>query len=166
MHRVACGVSIGTSAGKENMHQTSPLEFGLPVIDLDRMITFYTQVFSCTELRRAEIPPELSRKIRVSEDGYTNVWLQFPGGEVVKLVRPPVAPIRAEPQEYSSNSTGIAYFTLYCDDIIDAIAAAEASGGVLISDRDLYEQSAEGASPIKLAFLTDPEGNVFEFVER
>ena len=143
------------------MHQTSPLEIGLPVIDLDRMIDFYTQVFSCIELRRAEIPPELSRKIRVSENGYTNVWLQFPGGEVVKLVRPPTPPNRSNSVPYSASKTGVAYFTVYCDDISGAIATAEAKGGTVILDRAL----AQGDSSVKLAFLTDPEGNVFEFVE-
>jgi catechol 2,3-dioxygenase-like lactoylglutathione lyase family enzyme len=144
------------------MKQTAPLEIGLPVIDLDRMVSFYTTVFSCTEVRRAEIPAELSRKIRVSENGYTNVWLQFPGGEVVKLVRPPEAPIQTQPLEYSSNSTGLAYFTLYCKDISGAIAIAEDNRATLISDRAL----ARGDNPVKLAFLTDPEGNLFELVER
>ena len=143
------------------MEQTAPLEIGLPVIDLDAMVDFYVSVFGCEEMRRADIPAELSRAIGVSEHGYVNVWLKFPGGEVVKLVRPPVPPELTQRAGYSASRTGIAYFTLYCADIASAVAAAEAKGAQLLSDRGLAE-SAEG---VKLAFLADPEGNVFEFVQ-
>lgn len=144
------------------MKQTAPLEIGIPVIDLDRMLSFYTTVFGCQEVRRAEIPAELSEKIRVSAHGYTNVWLQFPGGEIVKLVRPPVPPERSAALDYAGSKTGIAYFTLYCENIAGAISAAEGAGANVISDRSL----AETGVGVKLAFLRDPEGNVFEFVEQ
>jgi len=143
------------------MQQTAPLEIGLPVIDLERMLAFYTAAFSCKEVRRADIPGELSDKIRVTPDGYTNVWLQFPGGEVIKLVRPPKAPAQRPALNYAAEQTGIAYFTVYCDDIAAAIDTAEAHGAELISDRDLA--GSDGA--VKLAFLRDPEGNVFEYVQ-
>ena len=145
-----------------SLTQTSPLEIGLPVIDLERMVGFYCDVFGCTELRRADIPPELSSSIRVAADGYTNVWLQFPGGEVVKLVRPPQPPQQADLPEFAAQKTGIAYFTIYCDDIAAALANAERAGATLLSERVL---ATEGIG-VKLAFLSDPEGNVFEFVEQ
>lgn len=143
------------------MKQSAPLEIGIPVIDLDRMVAFYRDVFSCEELRRAEIPPELSRAIQVTSAGYTNVWLQFPGGEVVKLVRPTVPAEPRHPPAYAAATTGIAYFTLYCDDIAEAIAKAEGCGAQLISERAL----ATNQGGVRLAFLRDPEGNVFEFVQ-
>ena len=143
------------------MKQTAPLEIGLPVIDLERMVAFYCNVFSCEEVRRADIPAELSQKIGVAEHGYVNVWLRFPGGEVVKLVRPPEPPRPAQRLEYASLETGIKYFTLYCDDIETAIATAETEGATLVSDRVLAGSSAG----VRLAFLADPEGNVFEFVQ-
>jgi len=143
------------------MQQTAPLEIGLPVIDLNRMVAFYTGVFDCKEVRRAEIPAELSAMIGVAKNGYTNVWLQFPGGEIIKLVRPPEAPGKRAVPAYSGTQTGIAYFTLYCDDIAAAIATAEEQGATLVSERALAG-STEG---VRLAFLADPEGNQFEFVE-
>ncbi len=143
------------------MRQTAPLEIGLPVIDLDRMVDFYVSVFGCEEVRRADIPADLSRRIRVADEGYVNVWLQLPGGEVIKLVRPPSPPQSKAQLEFSATSTGVAYFTLFCDDIATAIDKALAQGAELRSDPAL----AESGVGVKLAFLADPEGNVFEFVE-
>ncbi len=143
------------------MQQVRPLEIGIPVADLELMVSFYTTVFGCKEVRRADIPAELSQKIRVAKDGYVNVWLEFPGGEVVKLVRPATAPSPQTPLTYAAEETGIAYFTLYCDDIVAAVQAAEAHGAQMVSDRSLFEAEV----PVKVAFLKDPEGNVFEFVE-
>jgi len=144
------------------LKQTAPLEIGLPVIDLPKMVDFYTRVFGCEEERRADIPAELSRAIGVAEDGYENVWLRFPGGEIVKLVRPKTAPVQAPAKAFSAATTGLAYFTLYCEDIDAAIADAVAQGAKLVSESKL----AEATNPVRLAFLQDPEGNVFEFVQR
>jgi len=143
------------------MKQTAPLEIGLPVIDLPKMVDFYTRVFGCEEVRRADIPAELSRAIAVTGDGYENVWLQFPGGEIVKLVRPKAPPAQMPITAFSAEMTGIAYFTLYCDDISAAMANAVEQGAELVSEPAL----AEDSNPVRLAFLRDPEGNVFEFVQ-
>ena len=143
------------------MKQTAPLEIGLPVIDLEKMVGFYTRVFGCEEVRRADIPAELSQAIAVAADGYENVWMRFPGGEIVKLVRPKTAPAQAKAKAFSAETTGIAYFTLYCDDIDAAIATAVEEGARLVSEPKL----AEATNPVRLAFLQDPEGNVFEFVQ-
>ena len=50
------------------MDQIAPIEVGLPVIDLDNMLAFYCDVLSCEEVRRADIPPELSQAIKTSMD--------------------------------------------------------------------------------------------------
>ena len=142
------------------INQIAPLEIGVPVIDLERMVRFYSEALGCTEVRRADIPAELSRNIRVHPDGYVNVWLQFPGGEVIKLVSPPTNPEQAPTPEFTGTRTGIAYFTIYCDDIANAISNAESCGAEMISERALTEGEA-----VKLAFLKDPEGNVFELVQ-
>jgi catechol 2,3-dioxygenase-like lactoylglutathione lyase family enzyme len=142
------------------LKQTAPLEIGLSVIDLPLMQAFYTDVFGCKEIRRADIPAQLSQGIRVTANGYENVWMQFPGGEIVKLVRPKDTPVPAVTQEYSADITGLSYFSLYCDDIGGAITRAESAGATLISDAGLAAEN-----PVRLAFLTDPEGNVFEFVQ-
>ncbi|MEM7003012.1 MAG: VOC family protein [Pseudomonadota bacterium] len=143
------------------MKQIAPLEIGIPVRDLDRMLNFYQQVFDCEEVRRADIPAALSSQIGVAEHGYVNVWLKFPGGEILKLVCPPQPPETTPPPDFMAQQTGIAYFTIYCADMAAALDAAESAGASLVSQRALAEQ----ADGVKLAFLRDPEGNVFELVQ-
>jgi catechol 2,3-dioxygenase-like lactoylglutathione lyase family enzyme len=143
------------------MRQTMPLEVGIPVIDLDRMYGFYTQVLSCTEVRRADIPAALSSDLGVAPDGYINIWLKTPNGEVIKLVRPPAPPARPATPEYMAARTGIAYLTFYCSDLDATLDAAEAAGAVLKSDRSLIA----GDRSLRLCFFADPEGNIIELVE-
>jgi catechol 2,3-dioxygenase-like lactoylglutathione lyase family enzyme len=143
------------------MRQTMPLEVGIPVIDLDRMYAFYTQVLSCTEVRRADIPAALSSSLGVAPDGFVNIWLRTPNGEVIKLIRPPVPPVIPPAPDYTSARTGISYLTFYCSDLDDVLAAAEAQGAVLRSDRALIAKDAA----LRLCFFADPEGNIIELVE-
>jgi catechol 2,3-dioxygenase-like lactoylglutathione lyase family enzyme len=143
------------------MRQTMPLEVGIPVIDLDRMYAFYTQVLSCTEVRRADIPAALSSSLSVAPDGFINIWLRTPNGEVIKLIRPPVPPAIPPAPEFMSARTGISYLTFYCSDLDEVLAAAEAQGAVLRSDRALIAKDAA----LRLCFFADPEGNIIELVE-
>ncbi len=143
------------------MQQSSPMEVGIAVIDFERMYGFYTGVLGCVEVRRAEIPGELSSALTLAPDGYLCVWLQTPGGEVIKLMSPPSAPERSDAPAHLTARTGIAYLTFYCADLAGVLARAEAAGAVLRSDRALI---GEGA-PMKLCFFADPEGNVIELVQ-
>jgi lactoylglutathione lyase len=143
------------------MEQTGPLEVGIAVVDLDRMLDFYARVLSCTEVRRADIPASLTRSLTSSSDGYVNVWLRTPGGEAVKLFRPPTPPARDGARTFLGDRTGIAFLTFYCRDLEQVLATAEVHGAVLRSDRSLLD----GAIGLKLAFLEDPQGNVIELVE-
>ena len=143
------------------MEQIAPLEVGIAVDDLERMLGFYARVLSCTEVRRADIPASLTGALTSSRDGYVNVWLRAPGGEVVKLFRAPTAPTRDAARHFLADRTGLAFLTFYCRDIEAVLATAEANGAVLRSDRSLLD----GAIGVRLAFFDDPEGNVIELVE-
>jgi catechol 2,3-dioxygenase-like lactoylglutathione lyase family enzyme len=143
------------------MKQTQPIETGIAVTDLDRMLGFYTDVLSCKEVRRAPIPAELSEQLTLAPDGYLCVWLQTPGGEVIKLMSAPQAPEVLDAPKYLTGRSGIAYLTFYCSDLGEVLAAAEAAGAALMSDRALVAPDA----PLRLCFFTDPEGNVIELVQ-
>lgn len=143
------------------MEQIAPLEVGLPVIDMERMHDFYCRVLSFEEVRRADIPPELTQALTAGAEGYLNVWLRSPHGEIIKLVRPPQAPARSTPLEVLSERTGFGYLTFYCKDIEQVLAEAEANGAKVRSDRGLLD----GRIGVKLVFFEDPEGNVIELVE-
>jgi catechol 2,3-dioxygenase-like lactoylglutathione lyase family enzyme len=143
------------------MQQTAPVEAGIAVSDLDRMLSFYERAIGCREVRRAEIPAALSRAIGLAGYGYTCIWLKTPGGETIKLMRPPLPPTPNGAPALLTERRGIAYLTFYCDDIAAALARAEAEGATLRSDRALLAPDR----PVKLCFFADPEGNVIELVE-
>jgi catechol 2,3-dioxygenase-like lactoylglutathione lyase family enzyme len=143
------------------MKQTAPIEAGIAVADLERMLAFYTRALGCREVRRAEIPAALSQQIALAPGGYTCVWLKTPGGETIKLMRPPEAPAASGAPPQLTARCGIAYLTFYCEAIRDVLARAEAAGATLRSDRALISEG----QPVKLCFFADPEGNVVELVE-
>jgi catechol 2,3-dioxygenase-like lactoylglutathione lyase family enzyme len=143
------------------MRQIAPVEAGIAVDDLDRMLAFYTNALGCREVRRAEIPAALSHAITVARDGYTCVWLKTPGGETIKLMRPPNKPAASGAPALLTERRGIAYLTFYCEAIGEVLARCESAGATLRSDRSLIQ----GERPVKLCFLSDPEGNVIELVE-
>ncbi len=143
------------------MQQLTPMEVGIVVADLDRMLAFYTEVLSCVEQRRSDIPVELSRALRTAPAGYINVWLKTPYGEVIKLVKPPEAPLCVRAPEYSSARSGFAYLTFYCAEIDKVLESATARGAIVRSD----DWTLSGSIGLKLVFFEDPEGNVIELVE-
>ena len=143
------------------MQQLTPMEVGIVVSDLDQMLAFYTEVLSCVEQRRSDLPVELSRALRTAPAGSVNVWLKTPYGEVIKLVKPPVAPASARAPEFSSARSGFAYLTFYCAEIEAVLATAKARGAIVRSD----DWTMSGSIGLKLVFFEDPEGNVIELVE-
>lgn len=143
------------------MKQTAPLEAGICVADLERMLAFYERALGCREVRRAEIPAALSQSIALAANGYTCVWLKTPGGETIKLMHPTSAPAANGAPALLTERRGIAYLTFYCDAIADVLAAAGAAGATLRSDRALLA----AGRPVRLCFFADPEGNVIELVE-
>jgi catechol 2,3-dioxygenase-like lactoylglutathione lyase family enzyme len=143
------------------MKQTAAIETGICVTDLERMLSFYNAVLSCEEVRRSPIPVELSEQLTLAPDGYLCVWLQTPYGERIKLMSAPQAPQVVDPARYLTDRSGIAYLTFYCSDLSEVLAAAEAAGATLMSDRALVAPEA----PLRLCFFRDPEGNVIELVQ-
>ena len=143
------------------MKQTAALETGICVTDLERMLSFYTEVLGCAEVRRAQIPAALSEQLTLAPNGYLCVWLQTPYGERIKLMSPPDAPDASDAPDYLTARRGLAYLTFYCSDLTEVLAAAEAAGAELRSDRALVEPGAA----LRLCFFADPEGNIVELVE-
>ena len=144
------------------MKQTTPIEIGITVGDLPRMLTFYETVLGCRETRRSEIDAGLSAALALAPNGYLCVWLETPLGERIKLMSAPETPRESSPESFTTAQRGMGYLTFYCSDLQTTLAAAEAHGARLRSDRAL----AEGDAPVRLCFFEDPEGNVIELVER
>ncbi|MCR9279852.1 MAG: VOC family protein [Pseudomonadaceae bacterium] len=143
------------------MKQTTPVEVGLAVVDVDRMLSFYTQALGCTEERRADIPAALSAPLAMADDGYLCIWLVTPVGERIKLMRPTQTPEQDSTPAYLTARTGFAYLTFYCSDLNETLERAEQAGARLRSDRSLFGSD----QPVQLCFFEDPEGNVIELVQ-
>ncbi len=143
------------------MQQTAPIETGICVADLSRMLAFYCDVLGCTEFRRAEIPAQLSNQLTLAPNGYLCVWLRTPNGECIKLMSPPGEPEANSAPAYLTQRRGIAYLTFYLSDLSEVLRKAEAAGATLRSDRSLVAPDA----PLRLCFFSDPEGNIIELVE-
>ncbi len=138
----------------------APLEPGIVVIDMDRMLKFYTEVLGLKLVADAQTAPEMSTKFRATPHGYRIVRLQTPYGERIKLAQPKVPPVQNPVPEWVYERQGIAYFTFIVDDLKPILARLKANGVRLVSD-----EPVEVRKGVLAQFLLDPEGNYVEFVE-
>ncbi len=153
-----------TSAAKAEQpwlfKMVAPLEPGIVVIDMDRMLKFYTEVLGLKLVADAQTAPEMSTKFRATPHGYRIVRLQTPYGERIKLAQPKVPPVQNPVPEWVYERQGIAYFTFIVDDLKPILARLKANGVRLVSD-----EPVEVRKGVLAQFLLDPEGNYVEFVE-
>jgi len=139
----------------------APLEVGICVNDLPRMLAFYTEGLGCEVKARSVVAPAITEPLGQGPDGFEVVWLQTPWGERIKLIRPPGAlEAHSEPPHLSTH-TGIAYLTFYVSGIGDTLSRLVALGA-----RVLTTPSPLELGRTSIVFFRDPEGNALELVER
>ncbi|SDE99768.1 VOC family protein [Limimaricola pyoseonensis] len=144
------------------MRMTAPMEAGLAVRDLDRMLAFYREAFGFETVADVHVPAEKARAAALSRGGYRVVRLQTPRGERIKLLAPDTPPAaRPEPTEMILDRADGAYLTFIVDDLGDVVARAVAAGARPMTGDD----PVEVRPGTYLAFLRDPEGHVFEIVQ-
>jgi lactoylglutathione lyase len=141
------------------MKMLAPLEVGIAVRDLPRMVDFYVRVLGCTKVSEVSIPAEKSRLNQLSADGCTVVRVQTPHGERIKLLAAPSTEIR-KPTPWLLARTGLAYLTFIIDGI-DAWCDRLKSHDVALASNTPVENRAG----LRVLFFEDPEGNVLELVE-
>ncbi len=147
----------------EPVRMTAPLEVGICVADLDRMVRFYVAALGCAEEERRRLPFPATERAHLSADGPVDIsFLRTPWGERIKLLAPVAAPARTDDArpEYLTDRLGVAYLTCYVDAIEAVTAGALAAGAVSL----LYPPVLPGRVN-HIAFVRDPEGNVIELVE-
>lgn len=142
------------------LKMTAPLEVGIVCADLERMLTFYTEVVGLTKVADAETPPEMSKLARSAPNGYRIVRMQTPNGERIKLIQPKGdAPKAAPVPEWAFLRAGVAFNTFLVDDMGAVVTQLRAHKVKLVSD------DAIQVRPGVFALLAlDPEGNYVEFV--
>lgn len=137
----------------------APLEVGISVRDLPRMVDFYVRVLGCTKVSEVSIPADKSRLNRLSDDGCTVVRVQTSYGERIKLLAAPSTRISKQ-TEWLLARTGLAYLTFIIDGI-DAWCDRLKSHDVALASN----VPVENRPGLRVLFFEDPEGNVLELVE-
>lgn len=140
----------------------APLELGLCVADLDRMVAFYVDVLGCSVAGRAALPRTRTSAIGLGAGDIALVWLQTATGERIKLLQPSDAPAPAAHDDHLTARRGVAYLTFHVDDLVARSAAAVAAGATALTG-DLVHDPGTG---VVVSFFRDPEGNVIELVDR
>ena len=126
---------------------------GLSVGDLDAQSRWYEGALGMTTTGAFEIPPV----------GLRGVFLVAESGLVIELLeragstrRPPVS---SPPEALLTQGWG--HICLRVDSVDDAFAGLVAAGAVVVTE--------PGPSPepgVRFAFVTDPEGNLIELLDR
>jgi lactoylglutathione lyase len=144
-----------------SLKMVSPLEPGIVCVDIDRMLSFYTEVLGLKFATDAEASPKMSTEFGTAPGGFRIIRLQTPYGERVKLVQPRNTVLKQNPvPEWVFERQGIAYLTFIVPDVREVTTRLKKYGVGLMS-KDPVE-IREGITAI---FARDPEGNFIEFVE-
>jgi lactoylglutathione lyase len=138
----------------------APLEVGICVADLDRMVEFYVDGVGCTEQMRMPIPTMVSAPTGMGPDGFVMAWLQTPWGERIKLLGPEEPPAPAERRAHLTQRQGLAYLSFYVADLASLMERLIGLGASAVSDGPTVD-----LGPLHIAFVADPEGNVLELIE-
>jgi catechol 2,3-dioxygenase-like lactoylglutathione lyase family enzyme len=144
----------------EKPEMRAPLEVGICVVDLDRMVEFYVAGLGCTEQMRMPIPTMVSAPTGMGPDGFVMAWLQTPWGERIKLLGPEASPAPAQRRAHLTERQGLAYLSFYVADLATLIDQLVDLGASAVSDGPVVD-----LGPLHIAFVADPEGNVLELIE-
>jgi catechol 2,3-dioxygenase-like lactoylglutathione lyase family enzyme len=141
----------------------------LVVADLERMIAFYTTVLGLRLTKRVTISGEWIAAVVGLSDVHADVaYLDFPSGPRIELIRynRPAAHSPAEIDR--ANTPGIRHLAFKVDDIDAAAARLGAAGVNLFSGvQSVPETQVTYAGGVRkrLAYFSDPEGNLLELCE-
>jgi lactoylglutathione lyase len=141
------------------VEMTRALEVGVVVADLDLLTSFYAGALGCREVRRSAVPASINGPAGLG-GATVVVWLLTPYGERIKLIRPDAPAAVPVPPGAITQRRGIGYLTFYVDDAEAALVRLRAAGAVVLSDPPLVQAHGK-----RIAFVTDPEGNVVELVD-
>jgi len=143
------------------MKMLAPLEIGIACENLDRQVTFYTEVLGCTLIGHVDTPPEKSRQAGTCDTGYRVVRLQTPYGERIKFLQPGAPPVRADISAPLLSRRNAIYVTFIVDDLDTMLRRLKDAGCRFLSG----PQKVEVRTGIDVVFARDPEDNVLEFVQ-
>lgn len=145
------------------MKVSAPFEPALCVRDLDRCLTFYRDVLGMHVVAIDEIAPAQSERAHLTPGGYRIARLDTQGGDRLKLVAPALVPASGGARDYAMERAGFAYLTFIVPDVRAVVDAVLKSGASVITGP---QPVAFRPGVVELVFVSDPEGNLLEFVQR
>jgi lactoylglutathione lyase len=140
------------------MDMNAPMEIGICVADLGKMMAFYEQLLGMRKISEIPLNEHGARMSGLGEHGYTVVRLQTPYGERIKLVCPSPTP----PGESWATPTarrGVGYLTFLVSGL-DALLTKLAAAGF-----PSIKGAVELRPGVRMSLVKDPEGNWVEFAE-
>ena len=143
------------------MKMVAPLEVGISVSDLERMIEFYRDVLGLDYINLHDMSPEKGAAATICAKGYRVARLQAETGERIKLLQAATPPESRDSAGDILQYRGPVYLTFIVDDLDNVIHKLKAHG-VHLRTGDEKVEVREGTF---LVFAEDPEGNYVEFVE-
>lgn len=144
------------------MKMMAPMEVGLTVKDLPKMLDFYRSAFGMTVVADVTVPASKAVEAALSAGAYRVVRLQTPWGERIKLLAPEQMPAdRPAPGAYILDQHAASYLTFIVDDLPAVLAGALKAGAAPMTDT----APIEVRPGTYLAFLRDPEGHILEIVQ-
>ncbi|WP_333890279.1 VOC family protein [Mycolicibacterium gadium] len=134
---------------------------GLCVTDIERSTEFYCSALGFTKIGEMHVDDESSaRLLDVAELVLDLVYLERDGFRLELLAYPTVG-TTGDGAPRQMNALGFTHLSFRVDDVDTLAAAVVEHGGKLLPDR-----TVEFGGGNRGLMLTDPDGNLLEFIER
>ncbi len=144
------------------MKMTVPLEIGLVVNDMPKMIDFYVNLLGLKLVADNEAKAGGSTAVGTTPHGYRIVRLQTPYGERVKFVQTNKEPPQPAPiPKWVYERHGLCYLTFVIADMQEIVKGLKDKGVKMMS-----QEPVEVRPGVFCLNVLDPEGNFIEFVEQ
>ena len=141
------------------MNMTAPLEIGICVTDLSRMLAFYEGLLGLKKISEVALNDHGARMSGLGEHGYTVVRLQTGYGERLKLMCPTTAPAAPPAPVSPASRAGLAYVTFLVSGLGGEIERLATAG------HPSLKGIVELRPGVNMALVRDPEGNFVELAE-
>jgi glyoxylase I family protein len=137
---------------------------GVCVSDLERSTRFYTDVLGFTEILTTEMGPEVAATMEIERPRFRSRILGRPDlrVELLEWIDPPVTGATGRRPMNQLGLTHLCFRVEDIDDLADEVAAA--GGEVHRETLSVLDGAGEGGAPVKVMYLTDPDGTRIELM--
>ena len=143
------------------MQMMAPLEVGICVENMQKMVDFYIDILGFEYIGLAEAVAEKSLASGFSTAGYEIIRLQTNYGERIKFNRPLIDPLKRSDGDCILEYRGTSYLTFIVQDLVATVEKLQAAGMKILPESG----SIEVRPGVHICTTRDPEGNYLEFVE-